>query len=422
VDCFACSLDHCNRDRILRLFVAVTASNQARTGTGPEGPMRSASEIKMNKENAKGAGFRWRLIKRALFHKKAKVLLILLAITMGASVITALLNLEKDLRYRMNRELRDYGPNVLVVPASGKTYLSDSTLKSLAEIGRGTVTALTPELFIPVHLRDNTAILVGADLAALRVLYPGWNFTVAEDRFDHPLYLGSRLAKRLNAGLGAKLQLESNGKVGNFTVAGLIEGGEAEDDRAFCNLASAQGLSGTTGYQTIALSALGTIPEVEQRFVQLQRSDPNLRVQLIHKIAIAETAILEKISRLMGLVILIIIAILFFCINTTVSAVLLARQREIALCRVLGARRKQIMTGLTLELMVLALAGGISGFVLGILMAQILGKLLFQTYIVPHASVFFITILSSAALMIVSSFLPIQKAINRQAALVLKEV
>jgi putative ABC transport system permease protein len=58
--------------------------------------------------------FRWRLIRRALLHKKAKALLLILAVMMGSSVVTALLNLEFDLRSRMNRELRDYGPNVIL--------------------------------------------------------------------------------------------------------------------------------------------------------------------------------------------------------------------------------------------------------------------------------------------------------------------
>jgi putative ABC transport system permease protein len=100
---------------------------------------------------------------------------------------------------------------------------------------------------------------------------------------------------------------------------------------------------------------------------------------------------------------------------------LLGRQSEIALLRVLGARRKQIMRGLILELLVLALCGGLLGFVVGILMAQILGKILFQTFVQPHVLVFLVTIFSSLAMMVFSSYFPIRRVINRQAAAVLKE-
>lgn len=377
-----------------------------------------------NTDNQSTMGFRWRLIKRALFYKRAKVLLILVAVAMGSSVITALINLENDLRYRMNRELRDYGPNVLVIPGAGQRYLDQRTFDSLkSRVTKDEVTELAPQLFLPVRIQEFPAVLVGTDLSALRRLYPGWSWSVAGQDFDPPIFLGVRLARKLKAEPGNDLRIEANGKLLSFKVAGLIEGGESEDDRAFCELSAAQQLSELNGmYHTIALSALGTIPEVQGRFANLIKSYPGVEFQLIHKIAVTETVILDKISRLMGLVISIIIVILFFCINTTVSAVLLARQREIALFRVLGARRKQIMAGLTLELLILGFAGGLSGFVLGIFMAQILGKLLFQTYIMPHWSVFVITIVSSLALMVISSFLPIRKAINRQAAVVLKEI
>lgn len=380
-----------------------------------------------NGSNGEGQGifgFRWRLIKRALFYKRAKALLILFAVAMGASVITALINLESDLRFRMNRELRDYGPNVLLLPAAGKTYLDQATFDSLRNnLPEDEVPEFTPQLFLPVRIQKIPAVLVGADLSALRQLYPGWSWSIPAQNVDHPILLGVRLARKLKANPGNELVVEADGKMHSFKVAGLIEGGEAEDDRAFCQLSQAQHISGSDGmYHMIALSALGTIPEVQSRFAKLVKSYPGARFQLIHKIAIAETAILDKISKLMGLVISIIIVILFFCINTTVSAVLLARQREIALFRVLGAKRKQIMAGLTLELLVLALAGGLAGFVIGIAMAQILGKLLFQTYIVPHWSVFLITISSSLVLVVISSFLPIRQAINRHAAVVLKEV
>lgn len=89
--------------------------------------------------------------------------------------------------------------------------------------------------------------------------------------------------------------------------------------------------------------------------------------------------------------------------------------------RVLGARRKQILATLLTELLFLGLAGGLLGFALGMVMAQVLGKVLFQTLILPHFSIFLITIFSSLMMMLISSIFPIRRAVNRQAALVLKE-
>ena len=188
------------------------------------------------------------------------------------------------------------------------------------------------------------------------------------------------------------------------------------------DLKQVQQFTGNEGrFHVVMLSVVGDIPAVDKEFKSFLSGHPNVDFRIIRKIAVGETLILNRISKLISLVILIILVTLFFCINTTVSAVLLSRQQEIALFRVLGARRRQILFELTVEQAVLGLIGGCLGFLLGVVMAQILGQVLFQTYIAPRGSIFGIAILSSLLMMIVSTIFPIRRAVNRQAALVLKE-
>ena len=369
--------------------------------------------------------FRWRLLRQAILQKKAKALLIILAVGMGASVVTALLNLRADLRYRMNRELRDYGPNVILTadPKSNASHLTESLMDSLkTKIQAGTVLAYTPQIFVPVEAGGQATVMIGANLTSLARLYPGWNLETSSSEGMESVYVGIRLGKRLKLKKGSELRITVSGEEAQMKVAGFLESGEAEDDQLFVPLATAQRLSHNQGkFHIVALSVLGEIPGVQKEFDAFIRSQPGVAYQIIRKIAAAETVILEKISKLMTMVIALILVILFFCIHTTVSTILLYRQREIALFRVLGARRKQIMSELTLELLVLGLTGGIFGFLIGIFMAQVLGRVLFQTYIVPRLDIFLITILSSLTMMVLSSVLPLRRALNRQAAVVLKE-
>ena len=366
--------------------------------------------------------FRWLLLKQALLQKKSKALLMLLAVTMGASVVASLLNLQMDLRMRMNRELRDYGPNVVVlpemeggsVPAQFLTAVGTSPIKER-------MVAYTPQLFVPVQIQDVAVLLVGVDLGEYRKLFPSQDWKLHPGVSADAIYIGTRLAKKIRAENKKSVEINGMSRM-TLPVAGFVESGEAEDDQVFVPMRIAQQLSGNSrGYHAVLFSALGDLPEVEKEFAALVRAHRGIKFQVIRKIAAAESSILDKISRLMGLVISLIFVILFFCIHTTVSAILLSRQSEIALLRVLGARRKQITAVLTSELLVLGLAGGVAGYAVGILMAQLLGKTLFQSYITPSAMVFLITLFFSLLLMIVSSILPISHAVNRQAALVLKE-
>lgn len=365
--------------------------------------------------------FRLTLLKRALLQKKSKAILIVLAAAMGASVVAALLNLDADLRERMNRELRDYGPNVILVPQAKKTFLDSGVFRDLQHASfRNRILAATPEVFVPVRLGvDTPAMLVGADLDQLRKLYPGWSWNTGNSR---GILVGVRLARKLWTRQPQSLSVKAGGRELELPVSGTLESGEAEDDQAFLDLPAVQEMNGAPDhFHVIAVSMLGEIETVKTSLDGFVSSHSGVSYNLLRKIAASETQILDKLSRMMAWVILIILVILFFCVNTTVSAILLSRQTEIALMRVLGARRKQIMLGLTMELLLLGLVGGFLGYLLGIFMAQVLGRILFHTFVVPRLSVFLITIVSSLLMMVISSFLPIKRIINRQAALVLKE-
>lgn len=362
--------------------------------------------------------FRWRLIKSALLHKKAKALLLILAVMMGSSVVTALLNLEFDLRSRMNRELRDYGPNVILVPAQSK-LMPPSALRILRNKQLGLV-GYAPQLFVSAEIKNVPVVITGTDVNALKKLYPGWLYD-SDSITPIDAIAGKRLAERMQLKKGAIVEISAGWHRQDIRIGGTLESGEAQDDQLFVPIVIAEGLAGANGFNQVLISALGDAKDVEKRFSELITPTSGLSFQLIRKITTAEQIILDRISHLMSLIIGIIFVILFFCIHTTVSAILLGRQSEIALLRILGARRKQIMRGLILELFFLALLGGLLGFVVGMVMAQVLGKILFQTFVQPHVLVFLITIFSSLAMMVFSSYLPIRRVINRQAAAVLKE-
>lgn len=365
--------------------------------------------------------FQWILLKQALFQKKGKAILIVLAATMGASVVAALLNLNIDLRSRMNRELRDYGPNVIVRAQQSGGLLSRQVVDDLRNSTfRADILASTPEVFTPVEMQMHPAVLIGADLAEMKKMYPGWVWKTGSS--SSGVFVGVRLAKKVGLPVGSPIVLTIHGTQIESRIAGTVESGEAEDDQLLVDLSQAQAFIGTTDqFHVISLSMLGEMSGVQRSLQGFTHEHPGVSFDLIRKIAASEGLILDKLSRLMGWVILIILVILFFCVNTTVSAILLSRQTEIALMRILGARRKQIMMGLTLELLVLGVTGGVFGYTLGMFMAQVLGRVLFHTFIVPRISIFFITLLASLFMMVISSFLPIKKVINRQAALVLKE-
>ena len=104
---------------------------------------------------------------------------------------------------------------------------------------------------------------------------------------------------------------------------------------------------------------------------------------------------LSKIKLLMALISIVILLITSLCVNTSLSAILLARNKEIALLRALGASKKDVLSLFTTETIILALFFAIVGAFLGYLLAQVIGLAIFGSYIdFRFASIPLATILS----------------------------
>ena len=58
-----------------------------------------------------------RILRRLLFANRGRLFVILLALSAGAAVSAALLNLQVDAKRRLTAEFRSFGPNVLVTPS-----------------------------------------------------------------------------------------------------------------------------------------------------------------------------------------------------------------------------------------------------------------------------------------------------------------
>src|SRR5215467_8020158 len=74
----------------------------------------------MPSPNSNNPMFR-RLIRRLLFANRGRLFAILLALSAGAAVSAALLNLQTDAKRRLTTEFRSFGPNILVLPKSSGT-------------------------------------------------------------------------------------------------------------------------------------------------------------------------------------------------------------------------------------------------------------------------------------------------------------
>src|SRR6476660_9183774 len=113
-----------------------------------------------------------RLVYESFRRQTRRKLLVAIAVTLGATVSTAMIGIATGIGDKISRELRNYGANLIVTPdedtldvqigsvnlrpASGGAYLDEASLSQIKGIfWRNNITAFAPELPVNVTAKGH---------------------------------------------------------------------------------------------------------------------------------------------------------------------------------------------------------------------------------------------------------------------------
>lgn len=382
-----------------------------------------------------------RFLLRSLSLRGSTFLLALLAITVGATLTATMLGIRADLGAKMSRELRRFGPNLLVIPggasdADGADGADPRTLPQ-SEIARlasavtaagfstsgagsplllasGAVAADAPAGVLPPDARPAT--VMGVDFDALRRLYPSWRVTGAwPAQGESACLIGAALAARahLAPGSPALVGIRGPGRVGRpLTVAGVVSTGESEDDAVFVPLALLQQDAGLTGrVSLVALSVDGGSDAVSRAALVAAAALPGAAARPLRQVAASQGEILDKLGRMMLLLTLVVMTLSGLCLVTTLMTSVVEREGEIGLMRSIGAGDHEIVAMFVGEVVLLGIAGGLLGTLIGALCAGAIGTRLFGAAIGPRAEIVPLVLAISVALCLVAVLVPLRRAL-----------
>lgn len=226
-----------------------------------------------------------RFVRQSIFRAPRRKAMTIAAVAMGSAVATAMLGVMLDVGDRVNRELRALGANLIVTPKGqslpveigGVNYRPVARAEFIPQADlpriKSTFWHLNIIGYVPVLHAGTTiagrnvpvdGVWFSRGANSLRVLNSAWKvhgrwIEEEPDRHDEvqQCMLGSALGRRLDVAPGGKLTMFGE----PFTVAGLLETGGAEEDRAFVPLEVLQRLTGRAGQvDAVEVSAL-TKPE-----------------------------------------------------------------------------------------------------------------------------------------------------------------
>ncbi|PWI33274.1 ABC transporter permease [Vibrio albus] len=372
-----------------------------------------------------GASMNRLLVWRSLRLRVRRVLIVFTALTVGAAIITAMAGVYFDINEKMSHELRNYGANFFVGPGEKLAHLSALDYRQIRKLApESSLVASSPYLYGMAQSDLEKVVLMGIDFSQLQKLTPYWQIkgkwiNVAFDQRN--AMIGSKLAQKLELGLGSQINIIKDNAKHSFTIKGIIESGEAEDNYLIVNLPVVQDWLEKEGQVNYAMFSLANNNgQVEQFAATLHEKYPQLNIRPIRKVSASEGKVLNKIKLLMGVVAFVILVLSTLCVNTTLTAMISERRYEFALQKSLGASHSSITKQILAETALMTLAAIVVGLALGYLLAQILGQTVFSASIDLRGPVFLITSVLSFLAALVAATIPTLRAISVDPARVLK--
>ena len=218
--------------------------------------------------------------------------------------------------------------------------------------------------------------------------------------------------------------LEKGGKGGfirkmSFTITGFIERGGAEDNTFILSIADAWKLTGLDS-KLSAILVRGHPGKLENVVNGIKYALPLTNVKTFRQIAIAEESLLGKIQLLMALVTIAVLFASVISIGSTMGANVIERREEIGLMMAIGATKNQISMIYSAEAVLIGILGGVAGFVLAYISAQIISKGAFGSYISMPFYTFFLSVITGLALSMLASHFPVRDALKCSPAEILR--
>ncbi|HEX4003300.1 MAG TPA: ABC transporter permease [Candidatus Acidoferrales bacterium] len=405
------------------------------------------------------------------------------ALVLGMAVATATLTVALEVGDRMAREFRSLGANLLVTPQSDTlpleiggvdyrpvdegAYLNEADLGKLKTIfWRHNILGFTPFLDVPALVYGNKAVnttLIGTWYQHEVPVPDGTTFTTGLSK-THPSWLiqgrwfqdgtneavvGTALAAKDPDGfaIGKVIHLSPSVAADSqqgLIVTGIVSTGDTEDNAVLVPLSFVQKYSGHPGqYRQLFVSALTkpadalaardpkslTPTEYDRWFCspyissisyQIEQVMPGVDVHAIRKVADSEGRILTRISTLFWIVTLAALIAAGLAVGATSAATVIERRSEIGIMKAIGATNSLVTSIFLAEQLMLALAGGAIGFVLGALLARVLGSSVFGSPAPPRLVLLPVALGLAALVTLIGSLIPLRRAARFDPAPILR--
>ncbi len=378
-----------------------------------------------------------RMITASLLRRRSRMIIALLAISIGAMILSGLVTIYIDVPRQMGQQFRSYGANMILV-SEGDTITPEQVEKVKEIVPEDKLVGIAAYRYETVRVNDRPVMAAAADLEQVENTSPFWMVDGEWPDEDGEILIGKNVAALYNLNTDKRmtctyaLEAETEAEEGeteeivldnwvDFTVTGILDTGGKEEDYVYMNLSDMEELTGqSTEYDVCELSISAASDELKEIADRIDKGVDGVSARLVKRVTESEDTVLSKLQSLVLLVTIIVLALTMICVATTMTAVVAERRKEIGLRKALGASNESIIAEFMGEGIVLGAFGGLLGSILGFLFAQVVSRNVFNSSIVMMPWLIPVTILASVLVTGIACLIPIRSATQVDPALVLK--
>lgn len=371
--------------------------------------------------------FYLKMIMTSLARRRARMLTALLAIAMGATIISGLVTIYYDIPRQMGKEFRSYGANMLVIPTNPDKKITNEQLDEIKSlIPSGKLVGQAPYIYTNAKINEQPYMLAGTDLKGAKKNSPYWLIDGSWPEKPREVLIGNEVSKALGLKEGDKIiintpKVNGEGSIDtNFVVSGVVTTGGKEEELIFMGIDDISQLVKDKNYDVVEYSVEAEQNELSKIVSNISQKDGSLTPQMVKRVTASQDIVSNKLQALVFIVTIIVLFIMMICVSTTMMAVVTERRKEIGLKKALGATNSSVIVDFLGEGAFLGVFGGLLGVALGYIFANRVSisvfarKVSFLPLLVP------MTIIVCIVITIVASLIPVSKTVDIDPALVLR--
>lgn len=367
-----------------------------------------------------------RMLLSSLTKRKSKMLVAIFSILIGACVFFGLSTIYLEVPKQMSKEFRAYGANMIFLPHN-QEYLSLEDVEYLkSQIGESEISGITYYSYENVTINEQPMVVAATNIEDSYKTNPYWYIQggLPQDRDD--IIIGNEIAKLLYLKVGDRIAINGydvNGEkfLKGFKVCGILQTGKSEESLVFVDYNRMKEL--TKKEDRIGVIEASILRDKEGLYSLEERisaESDRITPVLVKSVADSEYRVLSKLQALIFIVNVIVLLLTMVCVFTTMMAAVSERRNEIGLKKALGALPEEIFNEFISESIVLSVFGSLIGVALGFQFSQSVSLHVFSRGVEFNLIVAVFTVFACVVTTVISSVLPIKKAMMVEPAIVLR--